>query len=596
MPRAAARDDGIMPLEPNDTAWPCRTAPLKLVALTLVMWLGPGCGAKCPAGTTLVGDVCHKQESEMAADGGVMPTGTAGTAANGVVASAGTSGGGPAAANVGGSGGTATNGAAAMSGGPANGGTGGTAGAQNMASATAGTSAAGASGAMVAEACKGNAGKAVCDGQGSLFVCNPDESVAMRQTCASTRLCTAGLASKNCAKCVPKEEFNCSGKTLQSCADDGQSFVKTKDCDTEALCNKVAGMCTSAVCAAGKTTCAGNTLTKCNADGTAFEKQTPCDPGTCDGTGGDCNMCEPGAKKCQGDMVATCNPTGQAFEATACPSGNKCVGLGMCGACANDGDCSAMTQGCKVGLCGAGYACTTKNAGNGIACTVGGKPGTCSSGSCQCTPQCSGKACGDDGCGGTCGTCPGGSKCSANQCVECTPTGGECASLTTSDGCTVGSCSAAGRCTTTTMSGQCHDSSGAQGQCSGGHCAVCKPNCNLKCGGASDGCSGTCNGSCGGSKVCSGTSCVDPPPGLGIYQACQTGGVQGECSANLLCTTVISSGFHCFPDANKVNCSAMGAAPFLGTVCIVTCTVGSNAGCPAGTACAPGGWCVPGVF
>jgi V8-like Glu-specific endopeptidase len=38
-----------------------------------------------------------------------------------------------------------------------------------------------------------------------------------------------------------------------------------------------------------------------------------------------------------------------------------------------------------------------------------------------CTPSCGTKTCGDDGCGGTCGTCAGGSTCSAGQCVANPP-------------------------------------------------------------------------------------------------------------------------------------------------------------------------------
>jgi len=34
-----------------------------------------------------------------------------------------------------------------------------------------------------------------------------------------------------------------------------------------------------------------------------------------------------------------------------------------------------------------------------------------------CDPACAGKDCGDDGCGGSCGDCPGGEHCVAFQCV-----------------------------------------------------------------------------------------------------------------------------------------------------------------------------------
>jgi hypothetical protein len=41
-----------------------------------------------------------------------------------------------------------------------------------------------------------------------------------------------------------------------------------------------------------------------------------------------------------------------------------------------------------------------------------------------CTPNCAGKQCGDDGCGGSCGTCASGQSCASNQCVATTPTTG----------------------------------------------------------------------------------------------------------------------------------------------------------------------------
>lgn len=36
---------------------------------------------------------------------------------------------------------------------------------------------------------------------------------------------------------------------------------------------------------------------------------------------------------------------------------------------------------------------------------------------CECTPQCAGKTCGDDACGGSCGNCAGATTCQAGQCV-----------------------------------------------------------------------------------------------------------------------------------------------------------------------------------
>lgn len=56
-----------------------------------------------------------------------------------------------------------------------------------------------------------------------------------------------------------------------------------------------------------------------------------------------------------------------------------------------------------------------------------------------CTPSCTGKACGDNGCGGSCGTCAGATpQCNASdQCVECLTAAAHCAA---GESCTNGSC------------------------------------------------------------------------------------------------------------------------------------------------------------
>ncbi len=51
---------------------------------------------------------------------------------------------------------------------------------------------------------------------------------------------------------------------------------------------------------------------------------------------------------------------------------------------------------------------------------VAGDPGTAADTGGGCTPACAAKACGDDGCGGRCGTCGDGLACRAGQCAPCT--------------------------------------------------------------------------------------------------------------------------------------------------------------------------------
>jgi hypothetical protein len=103
----------------------------------------------------------------------------------------------------------------------------------------------------------------------------------------------------------------------------------------------------------------------------------------------------------------------------------------------------------------------------------------------DCKPQCGGKECGPDGCGGICGACSGTKQCSANGlCVgDCTGSciGKECGD----DGCgkSCGTCTGDFKC--------------ANGVCTKG----CVPDCSGKeCG--TNGCGGLC-GACGLSYLCS---------------------------------------------------------------------------------------------
>ncbi|MBO4351146.1 MAG: peptidoglycan DD-metalloendopeptidase family protein [Proteobacteria bacterium] len=77
-----------------------------------------------------------------------------------------------------------------------------------------------------------------------------------------------------------------------------------------------------------------------------------------------------------------------------------------------------------------GSVCQCKPACDGKACGddgCGGQCGTCAAneqcnnGACQCVPQCEGKVCGEDGCGAQCGTCVDGLACNSGACA-CMPT------------------------------------------------------------------------------------------------------------------------------------------------------------------------------
>jgi MYXO-CTERM domain-containing protein len=153
---------------------------------------------------------------------------------------------------------------------------------------------------------------------------------------------------------------------------------------------------------------------------------------------------------------------------------------------------------------------------------------------CSCTPSCTGKTCGDNGCGGSCGACPTGKACDATgACVTtCTPAcsgktcgpdgcGGSCGSCTAP-----ATCSAAGTCITPCVPSCSGKTCGPDG--CGGSCGTCTA--PLTCGTA-----GSC--ACAAPYLACGSSCIDPKTDPAHCGACTNACVAPEvCSAGT-CTT-----------------------------------------------------------
>ena len=184
----------------------------------------------------------------------------------------------------------------------------------------------------------------------------------------------------------------------------------------------------------------------------------------------------------------------------------------------------------------------------------------------NCTPDCTNKKCGDDGCGKPCGTCTAEENCTANQCVnkdpckvsadscECllTKCGGLSAAAATCGGLSAG-CRAAiaadfkvTGCTTCNnlsfpgLKALCkdpacaNDLAGAQAAAGGNLCdskCFCTPNCtNKTCG--DDGCGGSCGPACTSGKSCDAGKCVDScslTKGRPLFCACSD---KAQCSSN----------------------------------------------------------------
>ena len=215
-------------------------------------------------------------------------------------------------------------------------------------------------------------------------------------------------------------------------------------------------------------------------------------------------------------------------------------GVGGCdcsSTCQSSGDCCPDYAECCLGCT---PDCTGKECGDdGCGGTCGscgtGPQWSCVSGKCICTPYCAGAVCGKDGCGGLCGTCPAGQVCAGGKCVS-TPCVPDCTAKQCGDGgcpdqpnacgvCPAGlTCGIWGQCTgclPQCAGKSCGDDGcgGSRGTCPAaqecnpaGQCVVppCVPNCSgRECG--DDGCSGSC-GTCGPGRVCSDAGrCVVPP-------------------------------------------------------------------------------------
>jgi hypothetical protein len=199
----------------------------------------------------------------------------------------------------------------------------------------------------------------------------------------------------------------------------------------------------------------------CSPEGTCEACAPSCDGKACgdDGCGGVCGSCGDTQVCFLGECRDPCAPAPVACEVAEC--GNDGCG-GSCGTCGSTEQC--VSGRCEEKPLVPGPLSCVNNCGgaasSGCYCT----PGCKAAGDCcadyasvckACEPDCAGKACGDDGCGGSCGTCqaPTPYCTSAQQCTdECTPQcdGRSCGA----DGCggTCGTCDPDATCS---FDGQC---------------------------------------------------------------------------------------------------------------------------------------------
>jgi hypothetical protein len=110
-----------------------------------------------------------------------------------------------------------------------------------------------------------------------------------------------------------------------------------------------------------------------------------------------------------------CGDDGCGGSCGECDDGSLCLSKGAAAICVEQGGCppgEKLCQGSRVLECdedGVEYVVLEDCDASGLECV----DGECSG----CLPECTGKACGDDGCGGSCGSCGPSMACHENQCM-----------------------------------------------------------------------------------------------------------------------------------------------------------------------------------
>jgi hypothetical protein len=452
-----------------------------------------------------------------------------------------------------------------------------------------------------------------------------------------------------------ESDVDCGGPMCNGC-DSGQACQAASDCANH-ICNVPKMICVASTCDDGvldgsetDVDCGGGCPNKCKGGKVCLSTADCAPPSACDAT----HHCV--AAQCTNGIRDVANPG--ANPPIAAETDIDCGGT-VCGPCAlgkgclggsdcQSGFCNAKTKVCVADQChdgmkdgsesdvDCGGSCPTK-CGNGQMCSgpsdCGGAGASCDGNHQCCAPSCSGKVCGSDGCGGSCGSCTSATEpqcsadgsscqCSASSCASLGPQyacggNGSCVCVPScggkvcgADGCggVCGSCSAATPLCSPDGSGcSCSASScaslGSNYTCNGSGQCVCTPSCSgRQCG--SDGCGGSCGSCSTGLAQCNGagrcvlglgTRCPDPsgyPCGTGNCvdgvccgaAACST--AQNPCSS---CNTAQGAG-SCGPvyNATTANCNgnrSCGASPSG-----VWCGLNQFAACTASSQCL-GGCC-----
>jgi hypothetical protein len=256
-----------------------------------------------------------------------------------------------------------------------------------------------------------------------------------------------------------------------------------------------------------------------------------CDGKECgdDGCGGSCGSCDSGETCTDGSCVVDCTPSCESKECGDDGCGGSCGECGEGDICNESGQCEVKSQECAAYYVGYDFDESVSECERQtyVGCDDPFDYTTLqeceeANGLNDCTPNCSTKECGDDGCGGSCGECESSESCENGECKQpswtCTA---EFIGYVYDDGTQECRQDSATGCSSPFEYDTLEECENAYGL------NQCSPDCNGKeCG--DDGCGGSC-GSCGAGYICENNLCVSSNPNQGSDNG-ESGDDDGEIS------------------------------------------------------------------
>mgnify|MGYP002640217548 FL=1 len=184
--------------------------------------------------------------------------------------------------------------------------------------------------------------------------------------------------------------------TVSECADDCLGHIETP-CEAGKSC--LNGDCIDWLCEPGTDFCDSEVYKVCSSNGLDIQYEENCAVSDkyCSVNGCIDTVCPPMEKIClNNSQYGLCAADGMSYQEYNCPGQHYCDG----------GECLPWVCTPGEAFCEDNKARVCDAKGSGVLNEIDCGDSVCTAGECvNCIPQCSGKDCGEDDCGGSCGTC-----------------------------------------------------------------------------------------------------------------------------------------------------------------------------------------------